>query len=278
MMNITDIASNLVNGNIEGAADKLKDPTVWVAIAIAVGVLTVIMLVIRKFSKKAKETFNSGKQATVSQVILNTIRLFVIVIFVIALMNILGINVSGVSAFIGIIVFVIGLAIQDFLKDIVMGIHILSDKFFDVGDIVLYDEIEGIVEEFTLTSTKIRTLVDGSVYSVANRNIEKIKKLSSLINLKLLVGLEEKVEIVEEVLKAACIKIAALDGIESAKYLGFDGYASSGCNYIVCVRMKNAADRLNIKRAAMRVINIELRDNNIEVPYEHVVISKKDNR
>ena len=257
-MNITDIASNLVNGNIEGAADKLKDPTVWVAIAIAVGLLTVIMLVIRRFSRKAKEKFYSGKQATVSQVILNTIRLFVIVIFVIALMNILGINVSGVSAFI--------------------GIHILSDKFFDVGDIVLYDEIEGIVEEFTLTSTKIRTLVDGSVYSVANRNIEKIKKLSSLINLKLLVGLEEKVEIVEEVLNAACIKIAALDGIENAKYLGFDGYASSGCNYIVCVRMKNAADRLNIKRAAMRVINIELRDNNIEVPYEHVVISKKDNR
>ena len=278
MMNITDIASNLVNGNIEGAAEKLKDPTVWVAIAIAVGVLTVIMLVIRKFSKKAKETFNSGKQATVSQVILNTIRIFVIVIFVIALMNILGINVSGVSAFIGIIVFVIGLAIQDFLKDIIMGIHILSDKFFDVGDIVSYDEIEGVVEEFTLTSTKIKALVDGSVYSVANRNIEKIKKLTTVINLKLLIGLEEKVEVVEEVLKAASEKITALDGVESAKYLGFDGYASSGCNYIVCVRMENAAERLKIKRAALRVINIELRDNNVEVPYEHVVITKKDSR
>ncbi len=274
-MGISDIASELVNGNLDEAAEKLKEPSIWVAIVIAIGVLVVVLLVIRQFGKKAKEKFNAGQQATVAQVILNTIRLFVVIVFVITLMNILGINVSGVSAFIGIIVIVIGLAIQDFLKDIIMGIHILTDKFFDVGDTVLYDGIEGTVEEFTLTSTKIKALADGSDYSVANRNVEKIQKLSNVINIRLLIALEEEVENVEKVLKAACPKITAVDGIESAKFLGFDGYASSGSNYLVQVCLENASDRLPLRRAALRVLNIELRENGIEIPYEHVVITKK---
>ena len=132
-MGISDIASELVSGSFENAAEKLKNPAVWGAILIAVAILIVVMLIIRHFGKQAKDKFSSGQQATVVQVLMNLIRLFVIIVFVIALMNILGINVSAVSAFLAIIAVVIGLAIQDFLKDIIMGIHILAEKFFDVG-------------------------------------------------------------------------------------------------------------------------------------------------
>ena len=54
-------------------------------------------------------------------------------------------NVSSLLAGVGILSVIIGLAVQDALKDIIRGFSILSDEYFNIGDIILYKEITGKV-------------------------------------------------------------------------------------------------------------------------------------
>ena len=51
----------------------------------------------------------------------------------------------GRGAGLGILGVIFGLAIQDWLKDIIRGSSILSDNYFAVGDVVKYKDIEGKV-------------------------------------------------------------------------------------------------------------------------------------
>lgn len=58
-----------------------------------------------------------------------------------------------------------------------MGLHIMSDRFFSVGDVVKYRDIEGVVIGFTMKSTTIRCIDDRSITTVCNRNISEITRL-----------------------------------------------------------------------------------------------------
>ena len=66
-------------------------------------------------------------------------------------------DVSGLVAGLGIGGAVIALAAQDFVKGLIAGMSILSDKPFLVGDWIEIGSEQGTVIDITFRSTKIRT-------------------------------------------------------------------------------------------------------------------------
>ena len=48
-------------------------------------------------------------------------------------LQLLGFNVSSVIAGVGIVSAIVGLSLQDALKDIIMGFNIIIDSYFSVG-------------------------------------------------------------------------------------------------------------------------------------------------
>lgn len=68
---------------------------------------------------------------------------------------------------------IIGFAAQRFLMDVVSGLLIFFERWFRVGDTVAIDpwDVEGIVEEFSLRSVKIRSAT-GEVIHVANSEVK----------------------------------------------------------------------------------------------------------
>jgi Mechanosensitive ion channel len=68
---------------------------------------------------------------------------------------------------------IIGFAAQRFLMDVVSGLLIFFERWFRVGDTVAIDPwgVEGIVEEFSLRSVKIRSAT-GEVIHVANSEVK----------------------------------------------------------------------------------------------------------
>lgn len=68
---------------------------------------------------------------------------------------------------------VIGFAAQRFLTDLVAGLLIFFERWFRVGDTVAIEpwNVEGIVEEFSLRSVKIRG-VNGEIMHVANSEVK----------------------------------------------------------------------------------------------------------
>jgi MscS family membrane protein len=68
-----------------------------------------------------------------------------------------GVEVSTLLGTLGIGGIAFALAAQDTIKNILGGITIFIDHNFRIGDIILFDGIEGTVEDIGLRSTNIRT-------------------------------------------------------------------------------------------------------------------------
>ena len=66
------------------------------------------------------------------------------------------------------------MAMQDVFKDVLMGMHIINDKAFKVGDVIKIDDDEGIVTLFTLQTTQYTSLNTGDNVTICNRNITKV--------------------------------------------------------------------------------------------------------
>ena len=148
-------------------------------------------------------------------------------------MQINGVNVTSAIAGLGLLSAIVGLALQDALKDIVMGIHIISDHFFAVGDVVKYQNIEGVVIGFTIKTTTIRNIYDQTITTICNRNISEITKMpkSAQVDIDLPISYTENPQKIHALLKNLCLQIDAVDGIDSCVYKGTQEFTDSAVIY-----------------------------------------------
>ena len=123
----------------------------------------------------------NNKSRTYLRLTHSIIRYIFIILTLLIVLQINGINVSSMLAGVGIASAIIGLAVQDALKDIIRGFSILSDDYFQVGDVVEYEDIVGKVIVVGLKTTKIKDISSENVVSIANRNIEQIQIVSVLL-------------------------------------------------------------------------------------------------
>lgn len=104
----------------------------------------------------------------------------------------LGYDVSGLVAGLGIGGAIVALAAQDFVKGLIAGMSILSDKPFLVGDWIEVGTEQGTVIDISFRCTKIRTsnntvvtLPNSLITAVSVINWSKLKERRYDLNLKL---------------------------------------------------------------------------------------------
>jgi len=91
------------------------------------------------------------------------VRFVVIVIAITAVISEWGFNINGVVAGMGLGSLALALAAKDTLGNIFGGVIIILEKPFSKGDWILTPSIEGVVEDITFRSSKIRTFADALV-------------------------------------------------------------------------------------------------------------------
>ena len=199
--------------------------------------------------------------------------LFIIATFLIIL-QILGINITSVIAGVGLLGAIFGLALQDFLKDIIRGTSILSDDYFKVGDIVRYKEYEGKVLILGLKTTKIKDLKTSNIISIANRNIDEIEVVSNLLYVNIPMPYEVKVKDAESIVKKIINRVEKIDNVEKCEYKDVNDLADSSIMYLLEIEC-NPVNKRQVKRAILKEILIEFENNNISVPYTQIDIHEK---
>lgn len=114
-------------------------------------------------------------------------------------------DVSGLVAGLGIGGAVIALAAQDFVKGLIAGMSILSDKPFLVGDWIEIGSEQGTVIDITFRSTKIRTnfntivtLPNSMITSATVINWSRLKQRRYELDLKL--PLETNSDVIETII------------------------------------------------------------------------------
>lgn len=224
-----------------------------------------------KNSRINKSITNKGK--TYFKMILNIIRYVFVIITTLIILQINGVDVTSMLAGVGILSVIIGLAVQDALKDIIRGISILSDNYFSVGDTIRYGNIEGKVLELGLKTTKVQETM-GGIISIANRNIEQVEIISDMLLIYVPMPYEVVVEKAEAIIKdivEACMKVKDL---KQCEYKGVSELADSSIKYLMIVHCK-IDSRFQVKRDVLKIILQEFEKNNTSVPYNQIDVHNK---
>lgn len=220
--------------------------------------------------KRAK----SNKSKTYLKMLKSIIRYTFLIITTLIVLEINGVDVTSAIAGVGIASIVLGFAIQDLLKDIIKGVDIISDKYFQVGDVIRYNDIEGKVISIGIKTTKIETLKDSGIISISNRNIEQVEVKSNFIYLEVPMPYEIPVERAEEVIECIVTKVGQHDNVNGCKYKGVNDLADSRINYLIEINC-NPIYKLQVRRDALRNILVELDKNGIKVPYNQIDVHQK---
>ena len=265
MENVNEFIKNLFQNNI------IKSTLV---ILVSFFIYQFIHTLINKTNKKDKMNKISNKGKTYIKLLTSIIRYIFIIITMLVILQINGVDVSSMLAGLGILSVIIGLAIQDALKDIIRGFSILSDSYFSVGDIVKFGDIEGKVLTLGLKSTKIQDIATSNIISIANRNIEQIEVVSDKIYINIPMPYEVSLDKAEKAIADILESINKDNLVTSCRYLSVNKLDDSAILYLIEV-CGSAEQKLQRKRNSLRIIVEELAKNGIEVPYTQIDIHNK---
>lgn len=247
-----------------------------ITVLIGIVLYRISVIVLEKIVKSGKTDYERKKRRTIVELLKNIFKYSIFIIVILFILNLYGYDVKALVAGLGIIATVLGLALQDTLKDFIGGITIIIENYFVTGDIVEYNGFTGTVIELTLKSTKIKAPT-GNVLVVSNRNINEIINLSqkvATVFITLPLAYEEDVLSVEKVINNKIAKeVSKLEGVvkNSFKYHGVSKLDSSSVNYLISVDCKQDK-RWQIERDLTRTALILLNQNNIKIPYEQVEV------
>lgn len=216
--------------------------------------------------KKTSKILSDKKNKTFIRMLKSVVGTTLAVLTALTILQIFGINVTSMLAGVGIASIVIGFALQDALKDIIRGFEIVSDGYYEIGDLIKYGDNFGQVLSVTLRTTKIQDINTMNIVSIANRNIDKVEVDQGYVYIPIPMPYELKVEQSEKIMHEIVEKLKKKEGITTAAYQGITALDSSSLNYQVVIT-SDPMNRLQARRDALRVIYTTLEANKIHVPY-----------
>lgn len=228
----------------------------------------------KPIDKKLSQVFSNKKRKTYLRMFRSFVVAAVIIIVVLIVLQLLGINVSSMLAGVGIASIVIGFALQDAMKDIFRGLEIVSDNYYDIGDVIKYDDNVGQVLSINLRTTKMQDMNSMNIVSIANRNIDKVEVLTGYIYLEVPLPYEIKPDAADLLMAEITKDITALDNVTSAEYQGLGQIDTSVLNYQIAITC-DPINVLPVKRSALSVVTRTLASHKLRLPYNHLVVKEK---
>lgn len=243
-------------------------------IIIILGILIyfIIKSIINRILDKRK--YVSKKKKTYLKLFNSIFKYLIMAIVVITVLQVNGINVSSIIAGLGIVSLIAGFALQDALKDIIMGFNIIVDEYYSIGDVIKIDNIEGKVLEVGLKSTKMKDINTNNIFIIANRNISKSHIISTQFDIDIPVPYNEKITRIENIIDDIIKQIKGMKNITDVEYRGLNKFGDSAIYYKIRMYAK-AEYQPQLKRDINRIVKLELDRNNIDIPFMQIDIHNK---
>lgn len=262
---------------MEKIISSINNNKLYISVVIAIiGIIIyqIIKRTINRILEKDKTRNKLDKKGrTVVKLFTNIIKYVIITIVGVLILQIYGVNVNSLVAGLGLVSVVAGLAIQDPLKDIVTGVNIITDDYFSLGDIVKIDDIEGKVVYLGVRTTKIKDISNGNILVLANRNINKVIKVSDEIYMEIPLSYEDETEKIVKIINKVLENIRKHENVIEADYIGIDKFADSSINYKLKIICK-PENKFAVKRFVNSSIKNELDKNGISIPFPQLTIHK----
>lgn len=245
-------------------------------------IFTIIYVAYRVFDEILEElTLKKGGRfstfGTVLKPMFRKIGLTIIIIggAIFALSSI-GIDVTALLAGAGVAGLVIAFAAQDTLSNFFSGIHLLLDRPFRIGDIILLESGEYCrVENVGMRSTKLYSLFDHELIilpnnSVANQKIINIVKPDTRIRKTINVGVAygSDLEKVKSILMEVALKhkkVVHESGFEPV--VRFTGFGDSSLDFNLLVWIDDVMEQWGVLSEIRTEIDNRFNQENITIPF-----------
>ena len=287
----TENANMLSGGFIQKFLDN------WIDIAIIIGALVVLVVIVsisrrrlrRFFEKKIPEDkmLMRKRTLTFNSVISNLIIVIAFIAAALIIAEQLGISVTPLLAGAGVAGIVIGFGAQSLIRDLINGVFILLEQWYQVDDVVSIGDVTGSVERFNLRTTVIRD-IEGTVNYIPNGEITVLGNRTHLWSRAVVeVGVhydedtgrivEVLEEIFDEIMNDKKYKKMIL---ERPKILGDDGISELGDSAIIfkLICKVKPGEQWNIARQLRKRIKDKFDEVGIEIPYPCTNIYMRDNK
>lgn len=212
---------------------------------------------------------------TLKAMTMSIVKYIIVFAVVIAIMANFGIDVSSLLAGLGIAGAILGLAFQDFVKDIIAGFSIITENQYEVGDLIEVGGFKGRVTSVGLKTTRIRDY-RGKVKIIANRNIAELINWSrhdTLAEVKVNASYEndpDKVlEVLEKVKKELDGSMEQMTG--EIKIFPMSDLNENGITYTIQCKCKSYK-HFAVQRAIRHEVYKAFHANRIKIPYQQVEI------
>ena len=246
----------------------------FIVIIATIFIYVVISRILSAKEKRNSKIFSSKKNRTYLRMLKNTLGYALLIIAVLLILQIFGVDTSSMLAGVGIIGLIIGFAIQDALKDIIKGFDIISDNYYNVGDVITFGDVTGKVLSVGLKTTKIQEIVSGDTISIANRNIDQVEIVAGNIFINIPLPYELPITKAESVLDEIIQNIKQNPNVTESSYLGLNDLASSSLNYLIKVSCDPVL-KLQTRRDALGTIVKTLESHKISIPYNQLDLHTK---
>ena len=220
-------------------------------------------------------SFRSQRGLTISKLVANFLKWAIALTALFFILDAWGADTTTMLVSAGVVTLIIGLGSQSLVADILAGIFIVFEGEYQVGDIIILDGWRGEVTQIGIRTTR---LIDagGNVKIVNNSEIKTIinqTKELSLAKCNVSISYSAPIEKVEAVISDNMEKIKAKIPaiIEGPFYKGVSELAESSVNLLFVAKCKES-DVYQVQRDLNREIKIMFDNNNVEIPFNQLVV------
>ena len=243
-----------------------------IIILVSIIIYVIIKNIINRFYKMRMTRKNEKKRKTVKSIFLNVIKYFIFIIDLNMILEVIGIDTKSILASIGVVSLIAGLALQDLLKDFIVGVSILLEDQYSVGDIVEIGNFKGTIVDFGLRTTKIKAYT-GEVKIIANRNIIELVNYSindGMALVDVMISYEDDLLKAKKVLNNLCEDFSKKEECV-AEVLGVDSLDNNGV--VIKISIKSSYDRkIALSRQFKEEVKLLLDKHKITIPYPQMVV------
>lgn len=241
-----------------------------VAILVVAGLIIIssIAFIVRKI---LPVSWSKQRKMIINRAVLYTG--FVVLFFIIIAE--LNVDLTAVFGAAGVIGIVVGIASQTSIGNIISGFFLVSEKSFEIGDVVRLGDKSGTVYSIDLLSIKIRTF-DNVLIRVPNQTVIS----SELVNVtrfsirrmdfNLSVAYKEDLEKVKNILMEVT-KNNPLCLEEPEPVIIFQNFGNSGIEILLGVWFEKT-NFLKVKNSIFQEVKASFDKEGIEIPFPHVTL------
>ena len=231
-------------------------------------ILYTIAFIVRKI---LPEKWSKQRKMIINRAVLYTG--FVVLFFIIVAE--LKIDLTAVFGAAGVIGIVVGIASQTSIGNIVSGFFLVSEKSFEIGDVVRLGDKSGTVYSIDLLSIKIKTF-DNVLIRVPNQTVISTELINVTrfavrrMDFNLSVAYKEDLEKVKKILQEVA-KNNPLCLEEPDPVIIFQNFGNSGIEILLGVWFEKT-NFLKVKNSVFQEIKAAFDKEGIEIPFPHVTL------